>query len=45
MIDRLHAPMQAKRGQGFFLAVAERDGRTPKGDFEVGICLVLMRGP
>ena len=42
MVDRLHAPVQPERGQRLFLALAESDGGTPQGDFEVCMWLGFM---
>ena len=39
MVDCLHAPMQAERGQRLFLALPESDGRTTECNFIVGTWL------
>ena len=44
MVDCLHAPVQAKCGQRVFLALAEGNGRTPEGDFEVCIWFGFRNG-
>ena len=44
MIHRLHASVQAERGQCLFLALAEGNGRTPERNFEVCIWSGFMNG-